>query len=67
MISQNLERCLDVLDKLTKRDNDDIRELTPFIVGEMRREVERVRELEEDVCRATHVVFEVGGGPHATR
>ena len=67
MISQNLERCHDVLDKLTKRDNDDIRELTPFIVGEMRREVERVRELEEDVCRATHVVFEVGGGLHATR
>ena len=65
MISQNLERCLDVLDKLTKRDNDDIRELAPFIVGEMRREVERVRELEEDVYRATHVVFEVRGGLHA--
>lgn len=65
MISENLERCLDVLDKLTKRDNDDIRELAPFIVGEMRREVERVRELEEDVYRSDHVVFEVRGGLHA--
>ena len=49
MISENLEKCLDVLDKLTKRGNDDIRELAPFIVNEMRREVLRVRELEEDV------------------
>ncbi|WP_303236913.1 hypothetical protein [uncultured Bilophila sp.] len=65
MISENLERCLDVLDKLTKRGNDDIRELAPFIVNEMRREVLRVRELEEDVYRATHVVFEVRGGLHA--
>ncbi len=65
MISENLERCLDVLDKLTKRGNDDIRELAPFIVNEMRREVLRVRELEEDVYRATHIVFEVRGGLHA--
>ena len=65
MISENLEKCLDVLDKLTKRGNDDIRELAPFIVNEMRREVLRVRELEEDVYRSAHVVFEVRGGPHA--
>ena len=65
MISENLEKCLDVLDKLTKRGNDDIRELAPFIVNEMRREVLRVRELEEDVCRSAHVVFEVRGGLHA--
>lgn len=65
MISENLEKCLDVLDKLTKRGNDDIRELAPFIVNEMRREVLRVRELEEDVYRSAHVVFEVRGGLHA--
>ena len=65
MISENLEKCLDVLDKLTKRGNDDIRELAPFIVNEMRREVLRVRELEEDVYRSAHVVFEVRGGFHA--
>ena len=65
MISENLEKCLDVLDKLTKRGNDDIRELAPFIVHEMRREVLRVRELEEDVYRSAHVVFEVRGGLHA--
>lgn len=65
MISENLEKCLDVLDKLTKRGNDDIRELAPFIVNEMRREVLRVRELEEDVYRSTHVVFEIRGGLHA--
>ena len=47
MISENLEKCLDVLDKLTKRGNDDI------------------RELEEDVYRSAHVVFEVRGGLHA--
>ena len=62
MISENLEKCLDVLDKLTKRGNDDIRELAPFIVNEMRREVLRVRELEEDVYRSAHVVFEIRGG-----
>ena len=61
MISENLEKCLDVLDKLTKRGNDDIRELAPFIVNEMRREVLRVRELEEDVYRSAHVVFEIRG------
>ena len=65
MISENLEKCLDVLDKLTKRGNDDIRELAPFIVNEMRREVLRVRELEEDVYRCAHVVFEARGGLHA--
>lgn len=65
MISENLEKCLDVLDKLTKRGNDDIRELAPFIVNEMRREVLRVRELEEDVYRSAHVFFEVRGGLHA--
>lgn len=65
MISENLEKCLDVFDKLTKRGNDDIRELAPFIVNEMRREVLRVRELEEDVYRVNHVVFEVRGGLHA--
>ena len=65
MISENLEKCLDVLDKLTKRGNDDIRELAQFIVNEMRREVLRVRELEEDVYRSSHVVFEVRGGLHA--
>ena len=65
MISENLEKCLDVLDKLTKRGNDDIRELAPFIVNEMRREVLRVRELEEDVSRSAHVVFEIRGGLHA--
>ena len=65
MISENLEKCLDVLVKLTKRGNDDIRELAPFIVNEMRREVLRVRELEEDVYRSAHVVFEVRGGLHA--
>ena len=65
MISENLEKCLDVLDKLTKRGNDDIRELAPFIVNEMRREVLRVRELEEDGYRSAHVVFEVRGGLHA--
>ncbi len=65
MISENLEKCLDVLDKLTKRGNDDIRELAPFIVNEMRREVLRVRELEKDVYRVNHVVFEVRGGLHA--
>ena len=31
MISENLEKCLDVLDKLTKRGNDDIRELAKLI------------------------------------
>ena len=65
MISENLEKCLDVLDKLTKRGNDDIRELAPFIVNEMRREVLRVRELEEDVYRSAHVAFEIRGGLHA--
>ena len=65
MISENLEKCLDVLDKLAKRGNDDIRELAPFIVNEMRREVLRVRELEEDVYRSAHVVFEIRGGLHA--
>ena len=65
MISENLEKCLDVLDKLTKRGNDDIRELAPFIVNEMRREVLRVRELEEDVYRSAPVVFQVRGGLHA--
>ena len=65
MISENLEKCPDVLDKLTKRGNDDIRELAPFIVNEMRREVLRVRELEEDVYRSAHVVFEIRGGLHA--
>ena len=65
MISENLEKCLDVLDKLTKRGNYDIRELAPFIVNEMRREVLRVRELEEDVYRSAHVVFEIRGGLHA--
>lgn len=65
MISENLEKCLDVLDKLTKRGNDDIRELAPFIVNEMRREVLRVRELEEDAYRSAHVVFEIRGGLHA--
>lgn len=65
MISENLERCLDVLDKLTKRGNDDIRELTPFIIDAMRRDVQRLRELEEDVYRVNHVVFEVRGGLHA--
>ena len=65
MISENLEKCLDVLDKLTKRGNDDIRALAPFIVNEMRREVLRVRELEEDVYRSAHVVFEIRGGLHA--
>ena len=65
MISENLEKCLDVLDKLTKRGNDDIRELAPFIVNEMRREVLRVRELEEDVYRSAHVVFVIRGGLHA--
>ena len=65
MISENLEKCLDVLDKLTKRGNDDIRELAPFIVNEMRREVLRVRELEEDVYRSANVVFEIRGGLHA--
>ena len=65
MISENLEKCLDVLDKLTKRGNDDIRELAPFIVNEMRREVLRVRELEEDVYRSAHVGFEIRGGLHA--
>ena len=65
MISENLEKCLDVLDKLTKRGNDDIRELAPFIVNEMRREVLRVRELEEDVYRSAHVVFEIRGGLQA--
>ena len=65
MISENLEKCLDVLDKLTKRGNDDIRELAPFIVNEMRREVLRVRELEEDFYRSAHVVFEIRGGLHA--
>ena len=65
MISENLEKCLDVLDKLTKRGNDDIRERAPFIVDERRREVLRVRELTEDVYRSAHVVFEVRGGLHA--
>ena len=65
MISENLEKCLAVLDKRTKRGNDDIRELAPFIVNEMRREVLRVRELEEDVYRSAHVVFEIRGGLHA--
>ena len=65
MISENLEKCLDVLDQLTQRGNDDIRELAPFIVNEMRREVLRVRELEEDVYRSAHVVFEIRGGLHA--
>ena len=64
-VQRTLEKCLDVLDKLTKRGNDDIRELAPFIVNEMRREVLRVRELEEDVYRSAHVVFEVRGGLHA--
>ena len=47
MIAEKLERIAAVLEKLSTRTNDDLREMAPLLADTLRAELERVRGLEE--------------------